>query len=75
MAMRQAFSGYILFAAVVVALSPASAQTIKVGVILPYSGQFADAGAQADSGIKLYMQQHGDTVAGRKIEISGARQG
>jgi branched-chain amino acid transport system substrate-binding protein len=43
--------------------------TIKVGVILPYSGQFADLAAQMDNGIKLYMSQHGDTVAGKKIEI------
>jgi branched-chain amino acid transport system substrate-binding protein len=44
-------------------------QTVKVGVILPYSGQFADTGTQLDNGIKLYMQLHGDTVAGRKIEV------
>jgi len=43
--------------------------TIKIGVILPFSGQFADTGIQLDNGIKLYMQQHGDTVAGKKIEI------
>ena len=42
---------------------------MRVGVILPYSGQFADPAAQMDNGIKLYMMQHGDTVAGRKIEI------
>ena len=45
--------------------SPALAQnTVKVGVVLTSSGQFADAGAQLDNGIKTYMQQHGDTVAG-----------
>src|ERR1700729_1131624 len=44
-------------------------QTVKIGVILPYSGQFADTGVQLDNGIKLYMQQHGDTVAGKKIEV------
>ena len=44
-------------------------QPLKIGVILPYSGQFADTAAQIDNGIKLYMKQHGDTVAGRKIEI------
>src|ERR1700691_3589199 len=44
-------------------------QTIKIGVILPFSGQFADTGIQLDNGIKLYMQQHGDTVAGKKIEV------
>jgi branched-chain amino acid transport system substrate-binding protein len=44
-------------------------ETVKIGVILPYSGPFADAGGQLDAGIKLYMQQHGDEVAGKKIEI------
>ena len=38
-------------------------------MILPYSGQFADTGNQLDNGIKLYMKQHGDTVAGKKIEF------
>jgi branched-chain amino acid transport system substrate-binding protein len=50
--------------------SPALAQQpLKLGVILPYSGQFADGATQMDNAIKLYVQQHGDTVAGRKIEI------
>ena len=50
--------------------TPAHAQgTVKIGVIMSYSGQFADTGAQIDNGIKLYMKQHGDTVAGKKIEI------
>ena len=50
--------------------APASAQdTIKIGVILPYSGQFADTGIQLDNGIKLYMKQHGDMIAGKKIEV------
>jgi branched-chain amino acid transport system substrate-binding protein len=43
--------------------------TIKIGVILPFSGQFADFATQMDNGIKLYMKQNGDTVAGKKIEI------
>ncbi len=51
-------------------VSGAQAQeTVKIGVILPFSGQFADTGVQLDDGIKLYMQQHGDTVAGKKIEV------
>ena len=44
-------------------------ETVKIGVILPFSGQFADTGVQLDDGIKLYMQQHGDAVAGKKIEV------
>ncbi len=43
--------------------------TLKIGLILPYSGQFADTAVQMDNGIKLYLKQHGETVAGRKLEI------
>ena len=57
-------------AAIMLAGSPVAAQQpLKIGVILPYSGPFADGSTQMDNGIKLYMKQHGDTVAGRKIEI------
>jgi branched-chain amino acid transport system substrate-binding protein len=49
---------------------PAKAQpAVKIGLIMTYSGQFTDPAAQMDNGIKLYMRQHGDVVAGRKIEI------
>jgi branched-chain amino acid transport system substrate-binding protein len=68
--MRRIFVALIGAAAAATLSPPAGAQqTIKIGVILPFSGQFADPGAQADNGIKLYMQQHGDTLAGKKIEI------
>jgi branched-chain amino acid transport system substrate-binding protein len=59
-------------AALALLASPHSALaqgTIKIGVILPFSGQFADFAIQMDNGIKLYMKQNGDTVAGKKIEI------
>jgi len=50
--------------------APGYAQsTVKVGLILPLSGQFADTGVQIQNGIKLYMKQHGDTAAGKKIEL------
>ena len=50
--------------------APAHAQgTVKIGLINVLSGQFADAGIQLDNGIKTYMKQHGDTVAGKKIEL------
>jgi branched-chain amino acid transport system substrate-binding protein len=51
------------------AVSSAGAQPIKIGLIMPYSGQFADAATQMDNAIKLYMKEHGDTVAGRKLEV------
>ena len=63
----------VLIASAVLAafgIGPASAQgTVKIGIILPYSGQFADGAAQMDNAIKLYVQQNGDTVAGKKLEF------
>jgi branched-chain amino acid transport system substrate-binding protein len=49
---------------------PAQAQeTVKIGLLMTYTGQFTEPATQMDNGIKLYMKQHGDTVAGKKIEI------
>ena len=47
----------------------AQGKPIKIGLIMPYSGQFADAATQMDNAIKLFVKQNGDTVAGRKIEF------
>src|SRR5688500_12875869 len=59
----------ILAAAVAAAFPAYGQQTVKIGLILSSSGQFADAAAQLDNGIKTYMKMHGDTVAGKKIEL------
>ena len=50
-------------------ISAHAQQPVKIGLINVLSGQFADAGIQLDNGIKTYIQQHGDTVAGKKIEL------
>ena len=56
--------------AIAAALAPAQAQeAVKIGLILPMTGGQASTGKQIDNAVKLYMQQHGDTVAGKKIEI------
>jgi branched-chain amino acid transport system substrate-binding protein len=44
-------------------------QPLRIGLIMPFSGQFTDTAAQMDNGVRLYIKQHGDVVAGRKIEI------
>jgi branched-chain amino acid transport system substrate-binding protein len=61
----------LLAAATVAAMgAPAHAQdAVKIGLILPMTGGQASTGKQIDNAVKLYMQQHGDTVAGRKIEV------
>src|SRR5438309_8692251 len=51
-------------------LAPARAEdAVKIGLILPMTGGQASTGKQIDNAVKLYMQQKGDTVAGKKIEI------
>jgi branched-chain amino acid transport system substrate-binding protein len=60
--------GTVAFSALT-AVAAGAQGTVKIGVVMPYSGQFADLATQMDNGIKLYMKQNGDTVAGKKIEI------
>jgi len=43
--------------------------SVKVGLIVPMTGGQASTGKQIDNAVKLYIQQHGDTVAGKKIEV------
>src|SRR3972149_4406351 len=68
--MRKLLIGLGSLAAALLAASPVYEQgAIKIGLIMPYSGQFADTATQMDNAIKLYVKQHGDTVGGRKIEF------
>ena len=43
--------------------------TFKVGLILPMTGQQASTGRQVEAGVRLYMAQNGDMVAGKKVEL------
>src|SRR4051794_41966461 len=42
--------------------------TVKIGLILPMTGQQASTGKQIDAAVKLFQQQHGATGAGKKNE-------
>ena len=44
-------------------------EPIKIGLIQSLTGPFNMVGKAAVDGARLYVQQHGDTVAGRKIEL------
>ena len=52
-----------------VAGGAAAQDTVKVGMVMPMTGTLAAAGQQVVAGARLYMQQHGDTVAGKRIEL------
>lgn len=43
--------------------------TIKIGFIAPTTGQFSQIGNLMIAGAKYYVQEHGTTVAGKKIEL------
>lgn len=45
------------------------AKDLTIGLVLSVSGPFADYGKQIKHGIDVYMAQHGDTVAGRKVKL------
>ncbi len=56
-------------AAVLAAAGGARADDVKIGFILPMTGQQQSTGKQESAGAKLYIAQHGDTVAGKKVEL------
>jgi branched-chain amino acid transport system substrate-binding protein len=41
----------------------------KIGLLAPMTGPFASTGKQMEAGVRLYMAQHGGTIAGRKMEL------
>src|SRR5271166_4275405 len=64
MAFGAAFAGWLL-------AGPALADdnTVTVGMILPMTGPSASTGKQERAGAELFVAQHGDTVAGKKISL------
>ena len=47
----------------------AAQEPLKIGLVQSMTGPFNTVGKAVVNGARLYMQQHGDTVAGRKIQI------
>jgi branched-chain amino acid transport system substrate-binding protein len=67
---RRTFLAALMTGTMLTLAGPAVAQqTFKIGLILPMTGPFASTGRQIDGAVKTYMQQKGDTVAGKKIEV------
>ena len=64
---------FLAAACAVVALAAAdrirAEDTVKIGFILPMTGQQQSTGKQISAAAKLFMAQQGDTVAGKKIEL------
>jgi branched-chain amino acid transport system substrate-binding protein len=67
---RHLILGAILGGALLTAPALADDNAVTVGMILPMTGPSASTGRQERAGAELYIQQHGDTVAGKKITLS-----
>ena len=57
-------------AILVIDVSGAAAQApVKIGVVVPMTGASAAVGREVVAGARLYIQKHGDTISGQKIEL------
>jgi branched-chain amino acid transport system substrate-binding protein len=66
------FHRSLALAALALALSvntSAAQEPLKIGLIQSLTGAFNTVGKAAVNGARLYIQQHGDTVAGRRIQL------
>ncbi|HEY6520839.1 MAG TPA: ABC transporter substrate-binding protein, partial [Roseiarcus sp.] len=61
--------GAAFAAALFAAPARADDNTVTVGMILPMTGPFASTGKQERAAAELYIHEHGDTVAGKKIVL------
>ena len=70
--MARTLTVIILVVLVVIAAGlPAGAQKgpIKIGVISPMSGGAAQAGKDMTNGMQMWLDENGDQMAGRKVEV------
>jgi branched-chain amino acid transport system substrate-binding protein len=66
------FFGFVFaacFLAIWTSTTVPAQEPIKIGFILPMTGQIQSTGKQESAAIKLYMAQHRDMVAGKKVEL------
>ena len=65
-----AFGALAVITAAISSLGQVAAPAdIKVALVMPTTGVLAVVGRQAIAGARLYVAQHGDTVAGRRIDL------
>ncbi len=67
--MKTLRTGVLAFAFMVALATASSADTIRVGVIAPFSGPFATWGKQFKEAIEVYQAEHGTRVGDHDIEI------
>jgi branched-chain amino acid transport system substrate-binding protein len=67
--MRTAFKTWWAVSLMAFGLGGATAQTVKVGIIAPFSGPFAHYGTLFKAGAEAYLASQGGKLAGQNIEL------
>src|SRR4051794_30874923 len=67
--LRRTFIVAATVAGLLPSTAPLAQETRKIGLILPMTGASASTGRQIEAAARLYMQQNGETVAGKKIQL------
>lgn len=49
-------------------LARAQGSPIKIGLMLPYTGTFAQIGIAIDNGFRMALEEHGNKVGGREVQ-------
>ncbi len=61
--------GFALAALLATSTVRADDSTVTVGLILPMTGPWASTGKQVRAAVELYIAEHGDAVAGKRISL------
>jgi branched-chain amino acid transport system substrate-binding protein len=69
MRQKPILSAAVLAISIATAASANAEGIVKIGMVMPMTGPLAAAGQQVLAGARLYIKQHGETVAGKQIEL------
>ena len=66
---RRTLTRLVAAAALAACAAGAAAQTVKIGIVLPYTGVGAEFGQQVDRGMQVYMKLNPGAFAPHKVEL------
>jgi branched-chain amino acid transport system substrate-binding protein len=69
MTRRSVLLGLVTAASIAAAGAAAAQDTVKIGLVIPLTGASSSTGKQQEAAARLFLQQHGNIVAGKKIEL------
>jgi branched-chain amino acid transport system substrate-binding protein len=67
--LRKSIAAGLAAVAALTAAHAGAQDVVKIGLVQSMTGPFNTVGKATVNGARLYMQQHGDAVAGKKIEL------